>query len=124
MRPAPALAPTSGSVITARLRDRSTGGLSYLRQDTCTATELLDILARLNQAEPLMQLAVPAVLKWRNRYKCKCSLILKLDKRYLRRLNPHFAAFRLVWSGMVWCPSYPLDRNRCDQVVAAGSGAG
>jgi hypothetical protein len=25
--------------------------------------------------------------------------------------------------GMVWCPSYPLDRNRCDQVVAAGSGA-
>jgi hypothetical protein len=26
--------------------------------------------------------------------------------------------------GMVWCPSYPLDRNRCDQVVAAGSGAG
>jgi hypothetical protein len=25
---------------------------------------------------------------------------------------------------MVWCPSYPLDRNRCDQVVAAGSGAG
>jgi hypothetical protein len=27
-------------------------------------------------------------------------------------------------SGMVWCPSYPLDRNRCDQVVAAGSGAG
>jgi hypothetical protein len=25
--------------------------------------------------------------------------------------------------GMVWCP-YPLDRNRCDQVVAAGSGAG
>jgi hypothetical protein len=29
-----------------------------------------------------------------------------------------------VWYGMVWCPSYPLDRNRCDQVVAAGSGAG
>jgi hypothetical protein len=27
------------------------------------------------------------------------------------------------WYGMVWCPSYPLDRNRCDQVVAAGSGA-
>jgi hypothetical protein len=25
----------------------------------------------------------------------------------------------LVWYGMVWCPSYPLDRNRCDQVVAA-----
>jgi hypothetical protein len=30
---------------------------------------------------------------------------------------------RMVWYGMVWCPSYPLDRNRCDQVVAAGSGA-
>jgi hypothetical protein len=29
----------------------------------------------------------------------------------------------LVWYGMVWCPSYPLDRNRCDQVVAAGLGA-
>jgi hypothetical protein len=29
----------------------------------------------------------------------------------------------MVWYGMVWCPSYPLDRNRCDQVVAAGSGA-
>jgi hypothetical protein len=28
------------------------------------------------------------------------------------------------WYGMeVWCPSYPLERNRCDQVVAAGSGA-
>jgi hypothetical protein len=28
--------------------------------------------------------------------------------------------------GMVWCPSYPLvlDRNRCDQVVAAGIGSG
>jgi hypothetical protein len=30
---------------------------------------------------------------------------------------------RYVWYGVVWCPSYPLDRNRCDQVVAAGSGA-
>jgi TPR repeat protein len=28
------------------------------------------------------------------------------------------------WIGLVLCPSYPLDRNRCDQVVAAGSGAG
>jgi hypothetical protein len=28
------------------------------------------------------------------------------------------------WYGMVWCPSCPLDFNRCDQVVAAGSGAG
>jgi hypothetical protein len=25
--------------------------------------------------------------------------------------------------GMVWCPSYPLGRNRCDQVVAAGPDA-
>jgi hypothetical protein len=24
-----------------------------------------------------------------------------------------------VWYGMVWCPSYPLGRNRCDQVVAS-----
>jgi hypothetical protein len=32
--------------------------------------------------------------------------------------------YGMVWYGMVWCPSYPLDRNRCDQVVAAGSGAG
>jgi hypothetical protein len=31
---------------------------------------------------------------------------------------------RWVWYGMVWCPSCPLDRNRCDQVVVAGSGAG
>jgi hypothetical protein len=30
----------------------------------------------------------------------------------------------MVWYSMVWCPSYPLDNNRCDQVVAAGSGAG
>jgi hypothetical protein len=30
----------------------------------------------------------------------------------------------MVWYGMVRCPSYTLDRNRCDQVVAAGSGAG
>jgi hypothetical protein len=34
--------------------------------------------------------------------------------------------YGMVWYGMVlvWCPSYPLDRNRCDQVAAAGSGAG
>jgi hypothetical protein len=36
----------------------------------------------------------------------------------------HADTEQLVWYGMVWCPSYPLDRNRCDQVVAAGSGAG
>jgi hypothetical protein len=34
-----------------------------------------------------------------------------------------FETFGTCWHGMVWCPSYPLDRNRCDQVVAAGSGA-
>jgi hypothetical protein len=28
-----------------------------------------------------------------------------------------------LWYGMVWCPSYPLGRNRCDQVVASGPGA-
>jgi hypothetical protein len=34
------------------------------------------------------------------------------------------AGLCMVWYGTEWCPSYPLDRNRCDQVVAAGSGAG
>jgi hypothetical protein len=30
----------------------------------------------------------------------------------------------MVWYGMVWCPSYPLGRKRCDQVVRGGSLSG
>jgi hypothetical protein len=33
-------------------------------------------------------------------------------------------SWRAAAQGMVWCPSYLLGRNRCDQVVASGSGAG
>jgi hypothetical protein len=40
------------------------------------------------------------------------------ERMYVEYVPPIYA-----WYGMVWCPSYSLDRNRCDQVVAAGSGA-
>jgi hypothetical protein len=57
------------------------------------------------------------------------QLVLLISPRRLGR--PGFArcallghwSFIMLWHGMVWCPSYPWDRNRCDQVVAAGSGA-
>jgi hypothetical protein len=53
-----------------------------------------------------------------------------IDTRYLRAAGSGVLAPRCrrpSWYGMVWYgwyPSYPLDRNRCDHVVAAGSDAG